>query len=137
MKIPVIGNGDIDGSVIAAKMFDQHGVDGIMIGRAAIGKPWIFREIKQYFETGELPAPPSLEEVVGLAKHQLDRSIHYKGEPRGIYEMRKQFIRYFKGLPDFKPYRIRLVTSLDRLEIEGILDEILNNYRDHVPSPAG
>ena len=110
------------------EMFDQYGVDGIMIGRAAIGQPWIFRDIKHYLETNEKLPPPGLSEKIRLARIHFQKSLEWKGEPRGIFEMRRHMIHYFKGLPDFRETRLRLVTSTDVKEIEGILDYIEQKY---------
>ena len=128
IKIPVIGNGDIDSPQKAKEMIDRYGVDGIMIGRAAIGRPWLFRQVKHYLKTGELLPDPGLTDKVKLAKLHLAKSLEYKGSPRGIFEMRRHFVHYFKGLPDFKPLRIRLLTSVDPGEITDILDEIKKKY---------
>jgi len=129
MKIPVIGNGDIITPRSAAEAFDRFGVDGIMIGRATVGKPWIFREIRHYLNSGELIEPMSLKDKVDLARLQFRKSLEVKGIPRGIYEMRRHFTNYFKGLPDFRDIRMKLVTSLDTDEIEGLLDHILITYQ--------
>ncbi len=128
IKIPVIGNGDIDSPQKAKEMIDRYGVDGIMIGRAAIGRPWLFRQVKHYLKTGEVLPDPGLTDKVKLAKLHLEKSLEYKGSPRGIFEMRRHFVHYFKGLPDFKPLRIRLLTSVDPGEITDILDEIKKKY---------
>jgi len=128
IKIPIIGNGDVDSPQKAKEMFDKYGVDAIMIGRAAIGRPYIFREIKHYLNTGEILDEPSIEEKVELAKTHLLKSIKWKGSPRGIYEMRRHYIRYFKGLYNFKDYKMKLVTSLDIDEIIKTLDEIKKTY---------
>ncbi len=128
IEIPIIGNGDITGPEIAAGRFAQYGVDAIMIGRATVGKPWIFREIKHYLETGETLPPPGLKEKVSLARMHFQRSLEWKGEPRGIFEMRRHFSNYFKGLPDFKEIRLKLVTSLDVDEINDILGLIEQRY---------
>ena len=124
MHIPIIGNGDITDGPSAKQAFDRYGVDGIMIGRATFGHPWIFREIKYYLEHGEQMPEPSVSEKVALAKRHLQLSLDVKGEPRGIYEMRRHLSSYFKGLPEFKETRMRMVTTLDRAELFGILDEI-------------
>jgi len=129
MRIPVIGNGDILTPQSAAEAFDRFGVDGIMIGRATVGKPWIFREIRHYLNSGELIEPMSLKDKVDLARLQFRKSLEVKGIPRGIYEMRRHFTNYFKGLPDFRDIRMKLVTSLDTDEIEGLLDHILITYQ--------
>jgi len=128
IEIPIIGNGDITGPEIAAERFTQYGVDAIMIGRATVGKPWIFREIKHYLETGEILPPPSLKDKVSLARMHFQRSLEWKGDPRGILEMRRHFSNYFKGLPEFKEIRLKLVTSLDVGEINDILDLIDEKY---------
>ena len=128
MKIPVIGNGDIITPESAGDAFDRFGVDGIMIGRATVGRPWIFREVKHFLATGELLPPMTLEQKVELARLQFRKSIEVKGMPRGIYEMRRHFLNYFKGLPDFRDIRMKLVTSLDPDEINGLLDLILSTY---------
>jgi nifR3 family TIM-barrel protein len=128
IEIPIIGNGDITGPEIAAERFAQYGVDAVMIGRATVGKPWIFREIKHFLETGETLSPPSLKEKVSLARMHFQRSLEWKGDPRGILEMRRHFSNYFKGLPDFKEIRLKLVTSLNVGEINDILDLIDEKY---------
>lgn len=124
MHIPIIGNGDITDGPSALRGFEDYGVDGIMIGRASFGHPWIFREIKYYLEHREPMPEPSVADKVALAKRQLQLSLETKGEPRGIYEMRRHLSCYFKGLPEFKETRIRMVTTLDREELYRILDEI-------------
>ena len=128
MKIPIIGNGDITNPLKAKEAFERYGVDGIMIGRATFGHPWIFREIRHYLDSGELLPDLGVRERVELARRHLGLSLKLKGEPRGIYEMRRHLSCYFKGLPDFKETRIRMVTSLDVQEIYGILDEIEERY---------
>lgn len=128
MTIPIIGNGDIDSGRKAREAFDRYGVDGIMVGRATFGHPWIFREIKHYLNTGEDMPEPGVEEKVELAKRHLALSLAMKGEPRGIYEMRRHLSCYFKGLPDFKETRMKMVTTLDKDELNGILDYICERY---------
>ena len=128
MHIPVIGNGDITDGPSALQAFERYGVDGIMIGRASFGHPWIFREIKYYLEHGEPMPEPSVADKVALARQHLALSLEYKGEPRGIYEMRRHLSNYFKGLPDFKELRMRMVTTLDPTELELIFEEILRRY---------
>ncbi len=130
MKIPIIGNGDIVTPQSAAEAFDKYGVDGIMIGRATVGKPWIFKEIRHYLDTGEILPQMSLPDKVSLARLQFHKSMDYKGIPKGIYEMRRHFVNYFKGLPDFRDIRMKLVTTLDVEEIEKILDQIVIQYPD-------
>ena len=128
MHIPIIGNGDIDSPQKAKEAFDRWGVDAVMIGRATFGYPWIFREIRHYLDTGELMQEPSVSEKVALAKRHLALSLDLKGEPRGIFEMRRHLSCYFKGLPDFKETRMRMVTTLDVAELYSILDEIEERY---------
>ncbi len=128
MKIPVIGNGDIITPESARDAFYRFGVDGIMIGRATVGRPWIFSEIKHFLATGELLPPMTLKQIVELARLQFRKSIEVKGMPRGIYEMRRHFLSYFKGLPDFRDIRMKLITSLDPEEINTLLDLILSTY---------
>jgi nifR3 family TIM-barrel protein len=134
MKIPVFGNGDVDSPKRALEMKNKYGVDGIMIGRAAIGNPWIFREIKtamKHWNNGMLdfiPAKPTIEERVHTAKIHLQKSIEWKGERHGILEMRRHYANYFKGFPDFKEYRMKLVTSLSADELYMLLDEIKEKY---------
>lgn len=128
MHIPIIGNGDITDGVGTKQAFERYGVDGIMIGRASFGHPWIFKEIKYYLEHGETMPDLSIEEKVRLARRHFDLSLQYKGSPRGIYEMRRHLSCYFKGLPDFKETRIKMVTSLDTDEIYSLLDYILETY---------
>ncbi|MCC8087799.1 MAG: tRNA dihydrouridine synthase DusB [Rikenellaceae bacterium] len=117
ITIPIIGNGDIDSAVKAAEMFDRYGVDGIMIGHATYGRPWIFKEIKHYLATGEQLPSPTVRERVELAKLHLRKSLEFKGEKVGVLEMRRHFSSYFKGLPDFKDTRIKLVTQNDPQEL--------------------
>ncbi len=129
IKIPIFGNGDINSPQKALEYKNRYGVDGIMIGRAAIGNPWIFREVKTYLETGELIAGPTIKERVEAAKKHLDKSIEWKGERLAILEMRKHYSNYFKGLRDIKAFRQRLVTTDERSEIFNILDEISVKYQ--------
>ncbi len=133
MHIPIIGNGDIATPQQARDAFERYGVDGIMIGRATFGHPWIFREIKHFLATGEELPPLSVAEKVALARRQLELSLQYKGEPRGIYEMRRHLSCYFKGLPDFKETRMKMVTTLDSAELFRILDYICDRYADTTP----
>jgi tRNA-dihydrouridine synthase B len=130
MKIPVFGNGDIDGPEKAKEMFDSYGVDGIMIGRATVGRPWIFREIRHFLETGELLPPPGLFEKAQIAKEHFLKSLERKGEKVGILQMRRHFVAYFKGLVNFKETRLRLLTSCDPEEILTIIDEIPGQFRE-------
>jgi len=128
MKIPIIGNGDINGPDSAKNAFDKYGVDAIMIGRATVGRPWIFKEIKNFLHTGQIMKPLTIKEKVELAKLHLEKSIEWKSEPRGILEIRRHLSNYFKGLPNFREYRIKLVTLLDVSEIIKTLNEIEEKY---------
>ncbi|MBK8403651.1 MAG: tRNA dihydrouridine synthase DusB [Saprospiraceae bacterium] len=128
IHIPIFGNGDIDSPQKALEFKNRYDVDGIMIGRASIGYPWIFREIKHYFNTGEILPPPSLEERVNAALNHLKNSIRWKGERLGVLEMRRHYTNYFKGLPGIKEHRAKLVTELDPLVLFEILDQIQFEY---------
>ena len=128
IHIPIIGNGDIDSPEKALEYRNKYGVDGIMIGRAAIGYPWIFREIKHYFATGELLAPPTIADRVAAARNHLIWSVEWKGERQGVLEMRRHYANYFKGLPNFKEHRQRLVTLDSAAEIVTALEEIVAKY---------
>jgi tRNA-dihydrouridine synthase B len=130
MHIPVIGNGDIDNPEKAVKMFDLYGVDALMIGRAAIGNPWIFKSIRHYYETGQLIAPPSVKERIEICLLHLRKAIALKGDKKGIIEMRRHYSNYFRSLPDFKKHRIRLLTFTTQPEIESFLNELQQNFSD-------
>ena len=130
MKIPVIGNGDIDGAVKAREMFDKYGVDGIMIGRATVGKPWIFSEIRNYLDKGELLPEPTVSEKADIAILHLEKSLEFKEGTRAIYEMRRHLSNYFKGLPHFKETRLKLVTTMEVEEIKSIIEEIRQKWGD-------
>jgi tRNA-dihydrouridine synthase B len=131
IRIPIFGNGDIDSPEKAMEYRNRYGVDGIMIGRAAIGYPWIFNEIKHYFKTGEHLAPPTIDDRIDVCRKHLDFSIRWKGEYVGIVEMRRHYSNYFKGLSHFKEFRMRLVTSMSYQEIIGILDEVSIFYNQN------
>jgi nifR3 family TIM-barrel protein len=130
MKIPVIGNGDINSALKAKEMFDRYGVDGIMIGRATVGRPWIFREIKHYLTRGELLPEPTIKEKTDLALLHLEKSLEHKAGNRAIYEMRRHLSNYFKGLPHFKETRLKMLTTLEVDEIKSILGEINVRWGD-------
>ena len=130
MTIPVIGNGDIESPVTAKVMFDRYGVDGIMIGRASVGRPWIFRDTRHYLNTGQLLPEPTVNEKADLALMHLDKSLEYKEGKRAIYEMRRHLSNYFKGLPHFKETRLRLLTTLEVDEIKAIIEEIRQKWGD-------
>lgn len=136
LHIPVFGNGDIDSPEKAAHYRREYNVDGIMIGRAAIGYPWIFREVKHFMATGELLPPPTVAERVAVAKEHLQRSIEWKGLHVGIAEMRRHYTNYFKAFPDFKPLRLQLVQSNDPAEIMAVLDEVARIYAGMEEVPA-
>jgi nifR3 family TIM-barrel protein len=124
MYIPVIGNGNASTPEIVKERFDRYGVDGIMIGRATYGHPWLFREVKHYLQTGTLLPDMSVKERVELAKLHLQKSIEFKGPHVGILELRRHLSNYFKNLADFKPTRLKMVTSENADEIIQLLDEI-------------
>ncbi|MBK9194798.1 MAG: tRNA dihydrouridine synthase DusB [Flavobacteriales bacterium] len=128
MHIPIFGNGDIDSPEKAKEYRERYGVDGLMIGRASIGHPWIFNEIKHFFNTGEHLAPPTLNDRVDAALEHLQRSIAWKGNYEGIVEMRRHYSNYFKGLPDFKPMRLKLCTTNDAETLYALLDEVRAGY---------
>ena len=130
MHIPVIGNGDINSPEKAAAAFEKYGVDGIMVGRASFGHPWIFTEINHYLATGELLPPMPVRDRVALAKRHMGLSLDLKGPVTGVYEMRRHLSCYFKGLPDFKETRMRLVTERDPSAVLAILDEIAARWGD-------
>lgn len=126
MKIPVIGNGDIDSAPKAVEMFDRYGVDAIMVGRAAIGNPWIFNDIKTFIREGKLNSPPLLADRIEVALAHLKLAIEKKGEIKGIIEMRKHYAGYFRGLPHFKKIRLEMLTRKSFSEIEEILLNLTN-----------
>jgi tRNA-dihydrouridine synthase B len=128
IHIPIFGNGDIDTPQKALEYKNRYGVDGIMIGRAAIGYPWIFREIKHYFETGEILEAPTLEERLHACRKHLHGSVSWKGEKLGILEMRRHYASYLKGLPNVKEFRNKLVMTDSRSEIEDILASLQEYY---------
>ena len=128
IQIPIFGNGDIDSPEKALEYKNRYGIDGIMIGRAAIGYPWIFNEIKHFFKTGEILPSPTVEERVNVARKHLLKSVEWKGPIVGINEMRRHYANYLKGLPNIKEYRNRLVTLTTVEEINAVLDEVVRNY---------
>ena len=134
MHIPIIGNGDINSPQKAREAFDRYGVDGIMIGRATFGHPWIFREIRHYLDTGEILPEMNVRERVALAKRHLEKSLQLKGEKVGILEMRRHLSCYFKGLPDFRETRLKLVTLTDPEELRATLDFVAEKWGDN-PAP--
>jgi tRNA-dihydrouridine synthase B len=133
ITIPVFGNGDIDSPQKALAYKNRYGVDGVMIGRAAIGYPWIFREIKHFLQTGTILPPPSVEERAEICRTHVRKSVEWKGEVLGILEMRRHYANYLKGLPHIKDYRTKLVTVKTIQEVEAILDEIKTRFAGIVP----
>ena len=131
MHIPVFGNGDVTSPEKAMEMRDKYGLDGAMIGRASIGYPWFFKEVKHYFKTGEHCAPPTMVERVEAARRHLTMAIDWKGEKLGVFETRRHYTNYFKGIPDFKHYRMKMVTSDDSASVFAAFDEVLEKFGDH------
>ena len=130
IKIPIIGNGDIDGPIRAKEAFDKYGVDGIMIGRSTVGRPWIFRDIRHYLNTGELLQEPSVNEKADIALFHLDKSLQHKEGKRAIFEMRRHLSNYFKGLPHFKEIRLKLLTAVETDDVRNIIQEIREKWGD-------
>lgn len=128
MHIPVFGNGDVNTPEKAMEMRDKYGLDGAMIGRSSIGYPWFFREVKHFFETGEHMAPPTLEERIEAARKHLQMSIDWKGEKLGVFETRRHYTNYFKGIPHFKEYRSKMVTSDHSVDVFALLDEVEKKF---------
>lgn len=131
VTIPIFGNGDIDSPEKAKRYKEIYGVDGIMLGRATIGNPWIFNEIKQYISTGEKLDSPTIAQRVDVCKRHFEFGIKWKGDVLGIVEMRRHYSNYFKGIPHFKEYRTRLVSTMDQDEIVAILDEVSEVFSAH------
>lgn len=132
IQIPIFGNGDIDSPQKALEYKETFGLDGMMIGRAAIGYPWIFDEIKHFFKTGEILAPPTIKDRLEAAKNHLIWSMEWKGERLGIVEMRRHYTNYFKGIHGFKPHRLKLVTTDDPIELLNLFDIIAEEYKDYI-----
>ncbi len=128
IHIPIIGNGDIDSPQKAKEAFDKYGVDGVMIGRATYGRPYIFKEIRHFLDKGEEMPPLSLKEKVELAKNHFKKSVEYKGVPRGVYEMRRHLVSYFKGIPHFKEMRMKLVTTDEPEKVLELIDSIYEEF---------
>lgn len=128
IQIPIFGNGDIDSPGKALEYKNRYGVDGIMIGRAAIGYPWIFREVRHYLDTGQLLDPVGVEQRIAVCREHLRRSVEWKGEKLGLLEMRRHYAQYLKGLPNIKPYRLLLVTLEEEQAVDAVLTEILETY---------
>ncbi len=141
MKIPIIGNGDITSGPKAREYADRYGIDGLMIGRATFGRPWIFREVRHFLATGEELLQPSITERCSLARRHLALSVAFKGERTGVLELRRHLSCYFKGLPDFKETRVRLVTEPSPEGVLSLLNEIEARWGDYdvsqvVPPPV-
>ncbi|QRR01979.1 tRNA dihydrouridine synthase DusB [Dyadobacter sandarakinus] len=132
ITIPIFGNGDVDSPEKALEYRNRYGVDGIMIGRATIGNPWIFDEIKHYVKTGEKLGPASLEKRVDTCRRHLEFSIRWKGPVAGVFEMRRHYTNYFKGFDNFKPFRMRLVEAMTFDELDATLHEIVAHYSEVV-----
>ena len=130
LTIPVFGNGDIDSPEKAVEYRDRYGVDGIMIGRASIGYPWVFREIKHFMKTGKILAPATLEERIHASRRHLEMAVEWKGERLGVVETRRHWGTYFKGIPNFKPYRAELVTQDSSVKVFEMLDRIASDFKD-------
>ena len=136
INIPIFGNGDIDSAEKALEYKNRYGVDGVMIGRAAIGYPWIFNEIKHFVKTGEHLAPPTIEQRVEVCRKHLHKSYKWKGPKVGIFEMRRHYANYLKGLPNIKEYRGKLVTLNTVEEIDAVLDEIVVKFSGFEFAPS-
>ncbi|HLO89915.1 MAG TPA: tRNA dihydrouridine synthase DusB [Lentimicrobium sp.] len=128
MHIPIIGNGDITDVGTAVKAYKTYGVDGIMIGRAAVGNPWLFRDIQHFLKTGETLQAPTIQEKLDVCIRHLEESVKWKGEMSATLEIRRHYSHYFKGLPDFKPFRMKLMTTTKAVEVFDILEEIRKIY---------
>ena len=130
MHIPIFGNGDVHSPERAIEMRDRYGLDGAMIGRASIGNPWFFNQLKHFIKTGEHLSPPTLKERVAVARRHLEMAIDWKGEILGVLETRRHYTNYFKGIPNFKPYRTAMVTSDDANDVFAAFDLVLNEVQD-------
>lgn len=141
IRIPVFGNGDVNHPQKALEYKNKYGVDGIMIGRAAIGYPWIFREVKHFLNSGQLLPPPALDERIAICRTHLQKSVEWKGPVLGILEMRRHYANYLKGLPHIKEFRMQLVTAKTRSDVESIFDQIVEKFTGaaepfpHIPAP--
>jgi hypothetical protein len=131
MHIPVFGNGDVDTPEKAMEMRDKFGLDGAMIGRATIGNPWFFNQVKHYFKTGQHLPPISMQERVEAARRHLKMAIDWKGEKLGVFETRRHYTNYFRGIPHFKEYRMKMVTSDDSKNVFAVFDEVLEKFGDY------
>lgn len=131
MHIPIFGNGDVDTPEKAMIMRDKYGLDGAMIGRASIGNPWFFNQVKHFFKTGKHLAPITIVQRVDAARRHLQMAIDWKGERLGVFETRRHYTNYFKGIPHFKEYRMKMVTSDDAKDVFDAFDEVQDKFSDH------
>lgn len=136
IKIPIFGNGDIDSPGKALEYKNKYGIDGIMIGRAAIGYPWIFNEIKHFFKTGEYLTPPGIHQRVEVIRQHLNRSVEWKGLKAGVNEMRRHYTNYLRGLPNIKEFRLKLVTISEVEQIDEVLNSIVKYYDGYEFTPG-
>ena len=132
MHIPVFGNGDVDSPEAAKRMRDDYGLDGAMIGRASIGNPWFFNQVKHFLETGDQLELPGMAQRVEAARRHLQMAIDWKGEKLGVFETRRHYTNYFRGIPHFKEYRMKMVTSDDAADVFAAFDEVLEKFGNHV-----
>ena len=130
MHIPVFGNGDVDSPEQAQRMRDDYGLDGAMIGRASIGNPWFFKQVKHFFETGNHLPEPTIKDRTEMARRHLKMAVKWKGEKLGVFETRRHYTNYFKGIPHFKEYRQRMVTSDDSVDVFAVFDEVETNFEN-------
>ena len=128
MHIPIIGNGDIDSPQKAVEYFERYGVDALMIGRAAVGNPWIFKDIRTFYESGQLPPAPSVASRIEICRAHLHKAVEVKGEMKGILEMRRHYASYFRSLPNFKKHRLQLLTMRSLADIDVFLLELEQNH---------
>jgi tRNA-dihydrouridine synthase B len=131
MHIPVFGNGDINTPEKAKEMRDVYGLDGAMIGRASIGNPWFFKQVKHYFKTGRHLEPITIQERVEAARRHLEMAIDWKGEKLGVFETRRHYTNYFKGIPNFKEYRMKMVTSDESKDVFAAFEEVIEKFSDY------
>ena len=131
MHIPIFGNGDVDSPEKAMEMRDIYGLDGAMIGRASIGNPWFFKQVKHFFKTGTYLEPITIEERVEAARRHLQMAIDWKGETLGVFETRRHYTNYFKGIPNFKDYRTKMVTSNNASDVFNAFDEVLEVFSNY------
>jgi len=130
MHIPVFGNGDVDTPEKAMMMRDEFGLDGAMIGRASIGNPWFFGQVKHYFKTKEHLPPPTIKDRVEMARRHLQMAIDWKGDKLGVFETRRHYTNYFKGIPHFKEYRLQMVTLDNASEVFEVFDRVASNFQE-------